>query len=418
MIMGEYVDIADFRDGTLRGYVATPANGSGPGVVLLHEIFGVTRFMREQADLLAEEGYVVVVPELFWRVEPGIELDDSEDDRPRAFELYQSFDFDRSVADIARVVQFIRSRPEHAGKVGVVGYCMGGLLAVLTAARTRVDCGVGYYPTQLEDHLPELKGISVPFALQIAGADQYSSEEVQQAVATAVADHPDVTIDVYPGASHPFANPYREGYDRGVAALAYTRMIEVLRSTMGPHYDLSALWDEHLRLEFAAKDAGATMATMVSEPYVNHVPTLTGGTGYDLLARFYQYHFIHHNPEQRIIPISRTIGVNRVVDEFVACLNHDREIPWLLPGVKPTGKYVEIPVVSIVGFRGGKLHHEHIYWDQASLLVQIGLLEPGGLPVAGLEVARKAVDETLPSNELMPDWQSSEGRPIPPRSQP
>ncbi|MYK32829.1 MAG: ester cyclase, partial [Boseongicola sp. SB0670_bin_30] len=165
--------------------------------------------------------------------------------------------------------------------------------------------------------------------------------------------------------------------------------------------------------EFATRDVHETMKTMVAEPYVNHIPTMTGGVGYKHLARFYKHHFVDANPDDtKLIPISRTIGTDRLVDEMLFCFTHDREIDWMLPGVAPTGKYVEIPLVAIVNFRGEKLYHEHIYWDQASVLVQIGVLDPAGLPVAGRETAKKLVDETLPSNELMANWASSEGKPI------
>jgi len=111
-----------------------------------------------------------------------------------------------------------------------------------------------------------------------------------------------------------------------------------------------------------------------------------------------------------LVPISRTVGADRVVDEMIFSFTHDVEIDWMLPGVKPTGKKVEVPLVAVVCFRGDKLYHEHIYWDQASVLVQIGLLDPKGLPVAGAETAKKAVDETLPSNTLMKNWKNSEGK--------
>ena len=178
---------------------------------------------------------------------------------------------------------------------------------------------------------------------------------------------------------------------------------------MGPHFDLSKLWDEHTLHEFGTRDVAATMATMVDEPYVNHVPTMTGGVGARDLSRFYAKHFIPTTPaDTKLIPISRTIGADRVVDEMLFCFTHDIEVDWMLPGVPPTGRYVEIPLVAIINFRGGKLYHEHIYWDQASVLVQIGLLDPKGLPVAGIEIAKKLVDETLPSNTLMAAWKNSE----------
>ena len=157
------------------------------------------------------------------------------------------------------------------------------------------------------------------------------------------------------------------------------------------------------------------MATMVAEPYVNHIPTLTGGVGYKQLSRFYRYHFIHNNPkDMKLTPISRTVGMTQVVDEFIMSFTHDEEIDWLIPGIAPTGKYVEIPMLGVIKFRGPKLCHEHIYWDQASLLVQIGKLDPTGLPIAGVETARKLLDESLASNTLMPTWSSSEDRPITP----
>ena len=190
--------------------------------------------------------------------------------------------------------------------------------------------------------------------------------------------------------------------------MAHSRSIALFRKVLGPHYDLSTLWDRHTELEFATRSAEATMGTMVAEPYVNHIPTMTGGVGYKDLLRFYANHFIPKCPKDlAMVPISRTIGADRIVDEMVISFTHDTEIDWMLPGVAPTGRRVGVPLVAIVGFRGDKLYHEHIYWDQASVLVQIGLLDPEGLPVAGAETAKKLVDETLPSNRLMRRWVES-----------
>ena len=178
-------------------------------------------------------------------------------------------------------------------------------------------------------------------------------------------------------------------------------------------YDLSALWDEHCRHEFGTRDVDATMATMISEPYVNHIPTITGGVGHDHLKRFYKYHFIDSNPaDLELVPVSRTVGTDQVVDELIIKFTHDSEIDWMLPGIKPTGKPVEIPLIAVIHFVDGKLAHEHIYWDQASVLVQIGLLDPTGLPVAGVETAQKVADNTRPNNELLTRWSESEGKPI------
>jgi carboxymethylenebutenolidase len=180
-----------------------------------------------------------------------------------------------------------------------------------------------------------------------------------------------------------------------------------------PDHDLVALWEAHCRYEFETRDVDATMATMVATPYVNHVPTMTGGVGHDQLKRFYKYHFIGNNPpDTEIMPVSRTVGADQVVDEVVFKFTHTGEVDWMLPGVAPTGRRVEIPLIAVVKFVDGKVAHEHIYWDQASVLVQVGLLEPAGLPVAGIETARKVVDNTRPSNELMARWPASEGKPI------
>ncbi|MBW4037037.1 MAG: ester cyclase [Proteobacteria bacterium] len=179
-------------------------------------------------------------------------------------------------------------------------------------------------------------------------------------------------------------------------------------------WDLEALWEEHCRYEFETRDVDATMATMVASPYVNHIPTMTGGVGHDQLKRFYKYHFIGGNPpDTAMIPVSRTVGTDRIVDEMIFRFTHTSAVDWMLPGVPPTGRTVAIPLVAIVQFRDGRLAHEHIYWDQASVLVQIGLLDPAGLPVAGAETARKVLDTTQPSNGLMGEaWERSANRPI------
>jgi carboxymethylenebutenolidase len=179
-------------------------------------------------------------------------------------------------------------------------------------------------------------------------------------------------------------------------------------------HDIVALWEAHCRYEFETRDVDATMATMVSEPYVNHIPTMTGGVGHDQLKRFYKYHFIGVNPPDfRMTPVSRTVGTDRIVDEFVVQFTHTTEIDWMLPGIAPTGREVSIATVAIIQFEGDKLVHEHIYWDQASVLVQIGRLDPRGLPVVGADAARKVMDRSLPSNAVMGEvWQRSATKPI------
>jgi len=165
---------------------------------------------------------------------------------------------------------------------------------------------------------------------------------------------------------------------------------------------LSDLWEEHVRYEFVTRNTEDTLATMVEDAYVNHVPVLTGGTGHDQLREFYSKRFIPQMPpDTEMIPVSRTIGTDQVVDEMVVKFTHTIRMDWMLPGIAPTGKQVEIPLVAVVQFRDGKLAHEHIYWDQASVLVQLGLLDAGTLPVAGIETARKVLDPSLPANALI-----------------
>ena len=154
--------------------------------------------------------------------------------------------------------------------------------------------------------------------------------------------------------------------------------------------DLTRLWEEHTLHEFSSRDTEATLATMVEDAYVNHVPVLTGGAGRSALRAFYSRDFIPNMPpDTKLTPISRTVGEDQLVDEMIFSFTHTQEMPWMLPGVPPTGKHVEVALVAIVRFRDGKLAHEHIYWDQASVLKQIGLLSDSQLPVFGAESAHK-----------------------------
>jgi carboxymethylenebutenolidase len=156
--------------------------------------------------------------------------------------------------------------------------------------------------------------------------------------------------------------------------------------------DLPALWQQHTDHEFVTRDTEATLDTMVDDAYVNHVPVMTGGRGKDELRAFYSKDFIPRMPpDTALIPVSRTVGENQLVDEMIFSFTHTEEMPWMLPGVAPTHRPVKIPLVVIVKFRDGKLAHEHIYWDQASVLKQIGLLTDPTLPVCGVEAAEKVI---------------------------
>jgi carboxymethylenebutenolidase len=167
--------------------------------------------------------------------------------------------------------------------------------------------------------------------------------------------------------------------------------------------NLARLWEEHVRHEFATKSTDETLVTMVEDAYVNHVPVMTGGSGKPELRQFYSRHFIPRMPpDLEMTPVSRTIGNDQLVEEMVLKFTHSIEIDWMLPGLAPTGRPVEVALVVVVRFRDGKLAHEHIYWDQASVLAQLGLIDPARLPVAGVDSARKVLDPRLPANTLIP----------------
>ena len=184
--------------------------------------------------------------------------------------------------------------------------------------------------------------------------------------------------------------------------MAKPKQTGVNKSLTTAQQRLSDLWKKHVQHEFSTRHTEKTLATMVEDAYVNHIPVLTGGSGRDELREFYSKRFIPQMPpDTEMTPVSRTIGEDQLVDEMIFKFTHTIPMDWMLPGVAPTGKRVEIPLVAIVRFNGGKLAHEHIYWDQASVLVQIGLLDPAQLPVVGVETAKKVLDPSLPANELM-----------------
>jgi carboxymethylenebutenolidase len=163
------------------------------------------------------------------------------------------------------------------------------------------------------------------------------------------------------------------------------------------------VFDAHTAAEFQSRDIEATMATMGKAPHVTHVPTMTGGNGLDAVRQFYDTWFIGKWPEDTVVtPLSRTVGETGLVDEVIISFTHDCEMPALLPGIKPTGRKVTISFVVAVGFEGGKIAYERIYWDQASMLVQLGLLANATLPVTGAEQTARLIDPKLPSNTLIP----------------
>ena len=165
---------------------------------------------------------------------------------------------------------------------------------------------------------------------------------------------------------------------------------------------LQAVWEEHIAHEFGTHSTEDALATMVEDAYVNHIPVMTGGVGKPALREFYSKYFIPQMPpDMELHLVSRTIGTNQLVDEMLVKFTHTIQMDWMLPGIAPTGKRIEVAVAAIVQFRDGKLAHEHLYWDQASVLVQLGMLDPVTLPVVGVDSARKVLDPSLLSNALI-----------------
>lgn len=398
------VTIKAFDAGEFDAYLAKPRSGSGPGIVLLQEIFGINHDMRTVAEWYAARGFVVLCPDLFWRQERNVELTDKTDaEWQKAFALYQGLDEAKAVEDAGAALRFLQQHPACTGKVGTVGFCLGGKLAYLLAVRYHPDCSVGYYGVGIESALDEVANLRQPLMLHIAQQDKYCPPEAQARLHAAMAANPLVTLHDYAGRDHAFARNNGIHFNAEAAELANLRTLEFfVRYLQATKQNLSALWDEHVKYEFATRNTEDTLATMVPDAYVNHIPVLTGGVGHDELRAFYSERFIPQMPpDTAMTPISRTIGKDRVVDEMVFEFTHTCNMDWMLPGIAPTGKHVRVPLIVVVHFRDGKLAHEHIYWDQASVLVQLGLLDVSSLPVAGDESAAKVLDPSLPANRLI-----------------
>ena len=316
------------EDGFLsRGYLALPPAGRGPGIIVQQEIFGLNRQIRGIGDLLAEEGYVVLAPDLFARLERDVELGYTPPEFEKALALYARFDDEHGLADIGAAIAALHAMPEVVGGIGTIGFCLGGRLVVKTAARHEVACAVSYYGVGIEDCLDLVDEIHCPMMLHFAELDSLNPPATVERIRRGFAGSKNVKINVYAGVDHAFALPERPAYDKPAAMMAYSRSLALFREVLGPKYDLAALWDKHLEYEFASHDVEATMKTMVAQPYVSDIPTLTGGVGYDEVHNFYRNHFLFANSaDTKTIPISRTIGSDRIVDEMLFCFTHDREI--------------------------------------------------------------------------------------------
>ena len=220
--------------GSFSAYVARPAAERAPAVVAIQEIFGVNAVMRQVCDDLAAQGFLAICPDLFWRLEPEIELTDrSQAEWDRALDLMGRFDVDQGVEDIRATLAHIRADPGCNGKAGAVGYCLGGRLAYLTATRTDSDASVGYYGVGIETYLNEAERLSRPLMLHIAEEDGFVPKDAQARIVSALKDHPCASLHLYPGCDHAFARPGGAHYDAAAAALANQRTTDFFKTNLG-----------------------------------------------------------------------------------------------------------------------------------------------------------------------------------------
>ena len=227
--MGKDITIT-CADGEFGAYLALPASGSGPGVVAIQEIFGINADMRTKCDELAGQGFVAMAPDLFWRQEPGIQLTDKTDEEwARAFELFNGFDAEKGIMDIQDTIVSLRQLDACTGKVGAVGYCLGGMLAYLTSCNTDIDASVGYYGVNINNLLDQSNGISKPLMLHIATNDEFVDAEAQKAMHEGLDNNPQVTLYDYDGLDHAFARKDGVHYNAEAANLANGRTLDFLK---------------------------------------------------------------------------------------------------------------------------------------------------------------------------------------------
>src|SRR6185436_4391433 len=217
------ITIKSFDGGEFDAYLALPASGYGPGIVVLQEIFGVNKYIRDVADWYAAHGFVAVCPDLFWRQERNVELTDQGDDMNKAFAFYNGLDEKKAVEDSAATVEFLKDQSFCNGRVGAVGFCLGGNLAYLLSVRFKPDCAVGYYGVSVEKSLGEAANLTSPLMLHVAGKDRFCPPEAQAQIHQTLDPNPLVTLHDYEEQDHAFGRPGGEHYDAAAAELAHLR---------------------------------------------------------------------------------------------------------------------------------------------------------------------------------------------------
>ncbi|UNI24856.1 Carboxymethylenebutenolidase [Purpureocillium takamizusanense] len=383
--------------------------GHGPGLVVLtpdaddddKRLLGIVEGVPWPLLKWAEEGYAVV----------GIQIS-----------AVKGGNDDAAVLDAALKALEACEECDGQGKIGVVAYDSEAWNLVAPSLSRFAAIVAGIVHADDKTALESLNNPTVPVLQHLAGhTPGKRQEQTTSSAPLAVAK-----THYYPMvASGRFAVPFQPDFSANAESVAHSRSLAFLKPLVGgPYFDLEAIWDEHTYYEFADRSVEHTMSTMVQEPYVNHVPTLTGGIGRERLSAFYRDNFIFNNSaDTELELISRTVGVDRVIDEFIFKFTHDQEIDWLLPGVPPTGLKAEVPFTAVVNIRGDRLYHEHISWDQGTVLRQLGLLPeylpfpyalPDGrtaaagrtfeyrVPVLGAETASKMRDKnSVASNALI-----------------
>lgn len=228
--MGKDITVSG-KDGVFGGYLATPVSGKGPAVVVIQEVFGINRWVRSVADMMAAEGYVALAPDLFWRIAPGIQLDPAKPEEfQKGLALYGKYDFAKALEDITSTMAHLRTAPGASGKVGVMGFCAGGLLAYMAAAASDADAISSYYGGGINGKLDLMARIRKPTLLHLAGVDGFMPPEAQDKIKEAAAKNPAVTVHVYPGAHHGFCRDTDpKNYDAAACKLAHGRTLELFK---------------------------------------------------------------------------------------------------------------------------------------------------------------------------------------------
>ena len=231
--MSSYEVTINGKDGDFMGYLSSPAEG-GPGVVVIQEIFGVNTWLRDVCDMLAEKGYMALAPDLFWRVQPGVQLDATiEEEFNQGLDLYGKFDVDKGIEDIQAAITYLRKRDECNGKVGTTGFCLGGMLTYLSGTRTDTDASAAYYGVGIEGLLGEASNIKKPMLLHIADEDSFVPKEASDQVRDALQGHEMVSIYTYEGCDHGFARDSDEAhYNAEATELAHGRTLDLFKGAL------------------------------------------------------------------------------------------------------------------------------------------------------------------------------------------